>query len=302
VKRSVSPAARRFADQAQRPCRTRQDQPNPAFTAALTYTGRGWQVFPVTRNKLPLTEHGRSDATLDPDQIAAWWQRWPDALASIATGPESGIVALDIDVDDTVNGWDSLDAIGVSFAPETVLSHTPRGGTHALFLHPGHFVKTIAGKLGPGLDIRGDGGSLTLPPGPGRFWDPVLGLDTPIADMPGWMIIPEPVIEPARIEHIERRRVDLSRYAEVALDGAVNRIIRAGPGQQESTLNTEVFSIGRLAGGGVIPAGLAIEALLWAGRRMASHDPHRPWRPADIDKKVRLTLAAGLAKPRGMPA
>jgi hypothetical protein len=53
---------------------------------------------------------------------------------------------------------------------------------------PGDFVKTIAGELGPGLDVRGDGGSLILPQGLGRSWDRILGPDLPLLPMPvcGW--------------------------------------------------------------------------------------------------------------------
>jgi putative DNA primase/helicase len=267
------------------------------LTAALAYAARGWPVFPVGSNKVPLTEHGRSDATNSPEQIRQWWAQWPNASIAVATGAKAGIVALDVDVSDSVFGPDSLDALGVSFHPETPTAHTPRGGFHVLFAHPGRFVKTIAGKLGPGLDIRGDGGSLILPPGPGRFWDPAFNLDTvPIAPMPDWMVIPEPErIAPGPAPDF---RGTLSPYGEAALDRAVANIIRAAAGEQEITLNREAFGIGQLAGAGVIPAPLAIEALLWAARRMPAYDSRRPWRAADLDRKVRLTVADGLAQPR----
>jgi putative DNA primase/helicase len=267
------------------------------LSAALAYAARGWPVFPVGSNKVPLTEHGRSDVTDSPAQIRQWWAQWPNASIAIATGAKAGIVALDVDVSELVYGPDSLDALGVSLHPETPTAHTPRGGFHVLFAHPGRFVKTIAGRLGPGLDIRGDGGSLILPPGPGRSWDPVLNLDTvPIAPMPDWMIIPEP----ARIGpgYAPKLKVRLSRYAEGALDSAVLRIVTAGAGEQEVTLNAEVFSIGRLAGTGVIPACLALDAVLLAARKMPTHDPRHPWRLTDLERKVRLAFTAGLANRR----
>src|SRR5687768_17346995 len=125
-----------------------------ALSAALTYADRGRRVFP-TRNKYPLTEHGRSDATTDSATIKAWWKRWPNAGVTIATGEESGIVVLDVDIDikNAVNGLDALDDLGIATHPQTPTAHTPRGGIHMLFAHPGHFVKTVAGKLGQGLDI-----------------------------------------------------------------------------------------------------------------------------------------------------
>jgi hypothetical protein len=47
-----------------------------------------------------------------------------------------------------------------------------------------------------------------------------------------------------------------------------------------------------------MPPRLAIESLQWAAQRLRSYDPRRPWRPADLDKMVRLAFADGLARPR----
>ncbi len=269
-----------------------------AVIAALDYAARGWSVFPVSETKRPLTEHGRTDATTDPQQIQTWWCSWPRALASIATGERAGVVAIDIDLDEHQSGFDSLELLDVVVHPHTVTAHTPRGGVHLLFRHPGHHVKTIAGKLGPGIDIRGDGGSLTLPPGPGRRWDPILGLDTPLADFPAWAIVPEPGPIPSSTTSRPSTSVHLSRYGEVALDGAVKRIVTAPAGQQEVTLNQEVFGIGRLAGGGEIPPGMALESLLWAAGQMPSTDRRRPWNRVDLERKVEASFAAGLRQPR----
>lgn len=270
----------------------------PLVDAARCYVGRGWPLFAVGPDKRPLTAHGRTDATLDLPQIHEWCRRWPHALLAVATGEAAGIVALDIDVTDKLDGWDSAAELGMVFAPETPIAHTPRGGSHLIFAHPGAgiFVKTIAGKIGPALDVRGDGGSLTLPPGPGRYWDPHLGLDTPLAPMPVWMLSPEP--KPIDVGSRPMAKQRLSRYGEAALDGAVKRIITAAAGAQETTLNVETFSIGRLVGGGVIPACLALNALTWAARKMPSHDARRPWREVDLVRKVKVAFADGVAEPR----
>jgi putative DNA primase/helicase len=270
--------------------------------AALGYACRRWRVSPwATRcdQKFPLTSHGSLDATLDEAQLREWWARWPDAVPSIATGEPSEIIALDVDVRSDGSGFDTLcDDLGIYVHPESPTAHTPRGGCAILFSWPGHFVKTIAGKLGKHLDIRGDGGSLILPPGPGRFWDPHLGPDTPLQPMPEWMQIrePEPPIMPDALP--PARQQLLSRYAEAALDGAVKAIIVAPAGQQRDTLNREIYSIARLVAGDIMPAGLAVESLQWAARQLRSHDPRRPWRPLELDKMVRAAFADGLAKPR----
>ena len=64
--------------------------------AALRYGLLGWPVFPIKgRGKEPLTAHGFLDASTDPDQIRAWWQRWGQANIGIATG--HGCDVLDVD-------------------------------------------------------------------------------------------------------------------------------------------------------------------------------------------------------------
>ena len=280
--------------------------PSRTLTAAIAYARHGWPVFPVTVRKVPLTERGLNDATLDASIIRAWWKRWPDALVSIATGKTSGIVALDVDIKNGGSGLDSLEEIGVTEHPKSPTAHSPSGGYHILFAHPGFEIRNSTGirksstgkDRWPLLDVRGDGGGLILPPGPGRRWDPHLGPSTPLAAMPAWLM---PPADPAPRTERPRPVSDLSPYARAALDGAAKRIIGARAGEQETTLNAECFAIGQLAGGGVIVAGTAIEGLLWAARRMPSHDPRRPWRPAEVERKVKAAFTDGLQEPRTVP-
>ena len=272
--------------------------------AALDYARRGWLVSPwrqIGNKKHPLTEHGHLDATVDETIIIDWWRQWPNAIPAIATGETSGVVALDIDIRPDGSGFDTLECeLEIATHPEGPTAHTPRGGCAVIFKWPGHFVKTSVGALGPHLDIKADRGSLLLPPGPSRTWDPHLDIDTPISVMPDWMHLScevecptDPTPSPLLV-----RPQPLLRYAEVALDSAVTTIVTAPDGQQHDTLNREVYSIARLVAGGTMPAPLAIEALTWAARQLRTFDARRPWRPAETDKMVRAAFADGLARPR----
>jgi hypothetical protein len=91
---------------------------------------------------------------------------WPDTGIAVRTGAESGLVVLDVDPqhggDDTLA--ELLAAHGV--LPITVECFTGGGGRHIYFRHPGGEVRNSAGKVGPGLDIRGDGGYVVAPPSP----------------------------------------------------------------------------------------------------------------------------------------
>ena len=113
--------------------------------------------------KHPLISHGLTEATMDPEIIASWWARWPGANIGIATG--SGLVVLD--VDPAHGGESSLEDLEDQYGrmPHTVMSLTGGGGQHHLFGHPGGVeVRSTAGRLGAGLDVRGDGGYIVAPP------------------------------------------------------------------------------------------------------------------------------------------
>ena len=270
----------------------------PNIEAVLDLARRLGPIWPQTPQKTGFAgTHGARDASRDEATIRRWWAEHPEAVPALMTGEVSGVVALDIDIKGARNGLDALEQIGVYTHPETVTAHTPSGGLHLLFRWPGHFVRSNCDVIGPGLETKGDGSWITLPPGPGRFWDPHLNLDTvPLAPLPEWMIA-----EPEAARTAPRRpEAALSAYAGAALDSAARRIIGAVGGTQETTLNNECFAIGQLAGGGVISAGVALDALLWAARKLPSLDPRRPWRPSEIEKKVKAAFTDGLREPRVM--
>jgi Bifunctional DNA primase/polymerase, N-terminal len=254
----------------------------------------GWPVFPWGRHA-PLTEHGQNDATTDATIIREWWCRWPNATPAIRTGRETGVVALDIDVGhaDGANGLDSLDDLGLPFHPQTPTCSTPRGGLHVLFAPPGGEVLTRT--IAPGLEIKGERGSIILAPGPGRAWDPHLGIDTPLALMPE-QLIPGAPERPTTAGTRPVVPQPLGRYAEAALDRAVANILDAPAGQQRDTLNRESYGIGQLVAGGIMPSAVALDALLWAGPQLISHDHRRPWR--ETEKMIRAAFLDGLRDPR----
>ena len=149
--------------------------------SALGYALRGWRVFPLhgvdangctcgkpdceRQGKHPRTEHGLDDATRDVARIRDWWQRWPNANIGIATGAASGLVVLDIDP--RHSGLKTLEALKRKHGgvPRTLTVLTGSGGHHAYFAHPGHTkIRNSSGRLGDGIDVRGDGGYVVAPP------------------------------------------------------------------------------------------------------------------------------------------
>jgi putative DNA primase/helicase len=153
---------------------------------ALRYAGLGLAVLPLHRPvdrdgrlrcscgkadctspaKHPvgrLALRGLLDASRDPHLLAAWFERerWN---VGIATGAVSGIVVFDIDP--RHGGEEALAALEAEHGPlpPTWRFLTGGGGEHIVFRHPGGTVKNSAGRIGPGIDVRGDGGYIVAPP------------------------------------------------------------------------------------------------------------------------------------------
>jgi hypothetical protein len=134
--------------------------------AALAYCAAGWSVVParVTGKRALVTWKPWQQTAPDPTQLRIWWRRWPRANLAVITGRVSGVVV--IDVDPRHGGLDSLAELEATSgrSPRAAVVETPSGGTHLYLAHPGWRVPNSQGRLGPGLDVRGDGGLALLPP------------------------------------------------------------------------------------------------------------------------------------------
>ncbi len=149
--------------------------------AALYYVRKfGWRVFPLyevnesghcacgnthcsSPGKHPRVKHGVLEATTDETRILMWWLLWPEANIGVATGKNSNIVVLDVDV--ARGGKASLAEWEAAHGklPATLECETGGGGRHFYFAHPGWPVKNSV-DVAPGLDVRGDGGYVVVPP------------------------------------------------------------------------------------------------------------------------------------------
>lgn len=161
------------------PVELNQDPESVFLGAALEYASRGWAVLPLhsvvggsctctkagecgSAGKHPRTKNGLKDATTDCEVIRRWWAKWPAANVGIITGRASGIVVLDLDE----GGEEALAALCAQMGElsKTVEAMTGSGGRHLYFSAPEVAVSNSARKLGPGLDVRGDGGYVVAPP------------------------------------------------------------------------------------------------------------------------------------------
>ena len=174
--------------------------PSAAFEHALDYAKRGWHVFPAPpgeKKSYKSAEYsgGRQwGATTDELEVHRDFGRWPSANVGIVTGPKSDIFVIECDTTEghDVDGIASLEALEAEYGvlPETLMAASPSGSIHRYFNYPANVtIKNSASDIGPGVDVRGDGGMVIAPPsvkhGKGTYkW---LN-NNPIADAPDWLI------------------------------------------------------------------------------------------------------------------
>jgi hypothetical protein len=167
---------------------------------ALQYAARGLPVFPCLANerKKPLTKNGFKDATTDPATIQRWWRKNSTALIGIPMGWASGFFCVDLDrkppppgeqMKDGVKTWAEWEA--EHGKTETLSAETPSGGQHRIFKYREGVRNIGLDKLGPGIEIKGEGGYIIVAPSriPGYRSENYRWLnDAPIAEAPDWLL------------------------------------------------------------------------------------------------------------------
>jgi hypothetical protein len=90
-------------------------------------------------------------------------------MIGMPTGEASGIVVLDVDQKENRQGMDWLNENSHRMV-QTRTVRTGSGGLHIYFRHPGRQVKNQNDKIAPGIDVRGDGGYVIVPPTVQQYW------------------------------------------------------------------------------------------------------------------------------------
>ncbi len=138
----------------------------------------------VSDAKEPLTMW-KDLATQDPEQIQKWWGRWPDANIG---GVTNQLVVLD--VDKRHGGCETFEFLRlVEDFPETMTSNTQGGGQHLFYvLRAGEPLKNGTHKLGPGIDVKTEGGYVLMPGSTIEGRSYTRANDAPIAFAPAWIV------------------------------------------------------------------------------------------------------------------
>jgi hypothetical protein len=204
------------------------------WAKALALARQGLPVFPCRCiDKRPLTENGFKDASVNPDTVNRWWQRWPRAYIGVPTGERFVVIDLDLQHPEALTWLETNRAR----LPLTRTHVTKSGGRHLLF-KPNSKVGCTTSKLGPNIDTRGLGGYI--------IWWPACRFDVlhgkTLAEVPQWML--------------------------EALAPAPNNVIRFPTPQRTDTSNSDARVQGLVATVANAPEGQRNSLLFWAAMRV----------------------------------
>lgn len=242
------------------------------LTAALDSASRGIPVFPCKADKTPLTRHGFRDATTDDILLRRMFSH-PDAgLIGMPTGTLTDTAVLDVDSGKSAAAADWI-ATYRHELPTTYTVQTRSGGLHLYYLHhPG--LRSSVAKVAPGIDVRGIGGYVIIPPSPGY----TVVNDTPAVPWPQWLTPAPPAAVPATAASYRP-----PERVSAALTGLVRCVALAPEGSRNGKLHWAAHRIREMAERGEVDRHGALALL----RAAAAH-------AGTPDREAGLTIASAM--------
>lgn len=283
--------------------------------AALGYAERGWRVFPLhgivnsvctcgrpncgSAGKHPLVRRGLYEATTDTRVIKEWWRRWRSANIGLATGAESGLVVIDVDLPAALASLAKLIDLNI---PRTLTGLTGGGGLHLVLSSDEAALGNSAGRLTgvdddlPGIDLRANGGYIVAPPSLHRSGARYAWLDPErvIAPVPDWLTQPERTY--AALDDVAGATFegDGSAYGLAVLRDELDRLRAAQVGTRNHELNRAAFVLAQLVAGGELLESAARASLLSVALGVGLDEP-------ESRQTIDSAFGAGLQKPRVAP-
>jgi Bifunctional DNA primase/polymerase, N-terminal len=270
---------------------------------ALEYARRGIPVLPL-RGKLPRIPKreggsGVHDATTDPDQIRAWWRRWPGANI----GLRCGVVFDVIDVDG-LQGRRSLERLLAEHDHPAIGGprvRTGSGGWHLYVLPTG-----LPDKVGvlEHVDYRAAGRYVVAPPsrhqrtGRRYTWVRGRGIDTPLGEVPAALL---GLLVPRRVQRppvpTVRPEAPGHPYGLQALAEEAAAVATAVRGTRNDRLWRSAHRLYQLVAGGVLEEAEVERALREAAAACGLLEEE----PRATERTLQSAREIGMAQPRGIP-
>jgi len=277
------------------------------YEAAMTYHQRDWHVIALHR----LTDagacacqRGTACRSAGKHPVETSWQEGErpsaadlvtlfaegEANIGLATGQRSGFWVLDVDPDH--GGDKTLAALLLEHGPlpPTYTVATGSGGTHYYFALDGCEVQSTVGRLGRGLDTRGEGGQVVAPPSVSDKGAYSVAADLPLAPGPGWLT---EALTPAHVEPLGDTEPpkDPDRWLAAFLDGTAADLRAVG--EQDDGWDLGTFRVAvRLAE--IAKSDWNELAPAQARSHLHAHAPLQlspmpqypvPWTEADVEQK-----------------
>ncbi len=184
------------------------EQKTPALEAVLDYAaGFGWKTFPANledgaKKSYLSKKHAVGGEnwgqTNDPKQLVINFSRRKWRLkcgVGLPTGIGNHVFIVETDTKKVGHRHDGAASLAELEAkhgalPATRMAMSPSGSVHHYFTHPGDGIKVWCSdsRLGPGIDVKGDGGMVIAPPSVRRDGAYVWLNDLPIAPAPDWLL------------------------------------------------------------------------------------------------------------------
>ncbi|MGV7004909.1 phage/plasmid primase, P4 family [Desulfovibrio sp. QI0442] len=251
---------------------------NPPLAAALAYAEAGKPVCPFGKygEKRPFTEHGIREASTNPAQIRKWWGEHPNAWVALASGKDAGFFVLDVDrpkFPGDADGFDTLRELEEKYGPLPVTASetSPSGGKHFFFKYV-EGLSSVAGYMGPKLDIRSDGYPIIVAPSvtdrgnytAGKPIQEFIADLNNVAEAPAWFIerAKKKEAPKAKKTKAQPQKNGNTPYGKKALAGEVAKIEAACEGERNDTLYSAGVHIGQLVGSGHLGWQFAYDELI----------------------------------------
>ena len=260
-----------------------------------------WAVFPLAEaGKTPVYRGGCRDATRSVQRVSNHFQQHPNHNYGVATGKPSGIFVVDIDGPEGEASLRSLCAKN-GLLPSTVVVLTAKG-RHLYFKNNGLPIGNTAGKLGPGIDVRGDGGYVV---GAGsvhpsghiyRYADGHDPRSIQVAQSPAWLLElvrkPVPPKASSLTETANRPKSERDqRYGQAALHGELRRLANAPLHRRNNTRNHCTFKLGQLVALGDLDETEVIQRLTRGATEIGLES-------GEIQRTIQSGIEAGKRFPR----
>lgn len=267
--------------------------------------------------------HSFYAATTDHSRIDSWFRRFPQMNIGIAT-EASGLIVVDCDSaahgpitdeqwirPDVRDGLDVMAVIveeyGAPWPDDTLQVATPRTGLHIYFRCPaGVSVRSLGGKFGPSIDIKGAGAFIVAPTSSkaGGEYRRIGDVVEP-QPAPGWLLdrlkatghMPEPVRPRQAVRKISAPgRGGARQYVAKAVESELD-IVAACRAGRNAQLASSSFALGQLVGAGLLDRDDVQQALTDAAEHAGISPNERK-----AQDTIRRGLSAGARNPRTIPS